>query len=165
MNGLDWARPLEAPAGESVRDAVILVGELAGEVVACATGTYDPKTAMGFIDLLAVTQGHKGEGLGREMLRALMQHFKDMGAVYAHLDCLTNNEVGIDSMNQRASKRACAPSAGSRRSTRTGAAKICPRGSPNHESRPSSTADLAPTFAGVTISRPRRGRRLHHGTV
>ena len=94
MNGLDWRDRWKLRLEKVFETQVILVGELAGEVVACATGTYDPKTAMGFIDLLAVTQGHKGEGLGREMLRALMQHFKDMGAVYAHLDCLTNNEVG-----------------------------------------------------------------------
>lgn len=102
MNGLDWRERWKLRLETVFETQVILVGELAGdveseperEVVACATGSYDPKTAMGFIDLLAVTGGHQGEGLGREMLRGLMQHFKAMGAVYAHLDCLTTNEVG-----------------------------------------------------------------------
>ncbi len=94
MNGLDWRDRWKLRLEKVFETQVILVGELDGGVVACATGTYDPKTAMGFIDLLAVTQGYQGEGLGREMLRGLMQHFKDMGAVYAHLDCLTTNEVG-----------------------------------------------------------------------
>ena len=94
MNGLDWRERWKLRLEKVFEKQIILVGELDGKVVACATGTYDPKTAMGFIDLLAVIEGYQGQGLGREMLRGIIQHFKGMGAVYAHLDCLTTNEVG-----------------------------------------------------------------------
>lgn len=94
MNGLDWRARWQLQL-EKVFDAqIILVGESEGAVVACATGTYDEATAMGFIDILAVAPQHQGKGHGRNMLRGMMQHFKAMGAIYAHLDCLTTNEVG-----------------------------------------------------------------------
>ncbi len=94
MNGLGWRERWQLQLKTVFERQIILVGELDAKVVACATGTYDANTAMGFIDLLAVTRGQQGQGLGREMLRGMMQHFKGMGAVYAHLDCLTTNEVG-----------------------------------------------------------------------
>ena len=94
MNGLDWRQRWNLRLKKIFDTQIILVGETDSEVVACATGTYDLKTAMGFVDLLAVTQERQGEGLGREMLRGIVQHFKDMGAMYAHLDCLTTNAVG-----------------------------------------------------------------------
>ena len=94
MNGLDWRERWRLQLEKSFDAQIILVGELEGAVVACATGVCDEATAMGFIDILAVASQHQGKGYGRSMLRGMMQHFKAMGAVYAHLDCLTTNEVG-----------------------------------------------------------------------
>ncbi len=94
MNGLDWRARWQLHLDKIFDTQIILVGELEGTVVACATGTYDAATAMGFIDILAVASQHQGKGVGRNMLRGMMQHFKAMGAIYAHLDCLTTNEVG-----------------------------------------------------------------------
>jgi GNAT superfamily N-acetyltransferase len=93
MNGLDWRERWELRLGKIFATQIILVGELAGDVAACATGTYDEPTAMGFVDLLAVEARYQGKGLGREMLRGFIAHVKSLGAVYAHLDCLTTNEV------------------------------------------------------------------------
>jgi len=94
MNGLDWRQRWELRLEKIFATQIILVGELDGEVAACATGMYDEPTAMGFVDLLAVELPHQGKGLGREMLRGIIAHFKSLGAAYAHLDCLTTNEVG-----------------------------------------------------------------------
>ena len=94
MNGLDWRSRWELRLEKVFATQIILVGESEGVIVACATGTYDKATAMGFIDILAVPAEHQGKGLGRDMLRGMMQHFKDMGAGFIHLDCLTTNEVG-----------------------------------------------------------------------
>ena len=94
MNGLDWRERWRLQLEKSFDARIILVGELEGAVVACATGVCDEATAMGFIDILAVASQHQGKGLGRSMLRGMLRHFKAMGAVYAHLDCLTTNEVG-----------------------------------------------------------------------
>lgn len=94
MNGLDWRERWRLQLEKNFDTQIILVGELESGVVACATGVCDEATAMGFIDILAVASQHQGKGYGRSMLRGMMQHFKAMGAVYAHLDCLTTNEVG-----------------------------------------------------------------------
>ena len=94
MNGLDWRARWELRLKKVFETQIILVGESSGKVVACATGTYDKSTAMGFIDILAVPSEQQGKGLGREMLCGMTQHFKEMGAAFIHLDCLTTNEVG-----------------------------------------------------------------------
>ena len=93
MNGLDWRARWDQRLKKVFETQIILVGEQDGEVLACATGTYDAATAMGFVDLLAVVAASQGSGLGREMLRGIIAHFQQMSAVYAHLDCLTTNEV------------------------------------------------------------------------
>lgn len=93
MNGLDWRARWDIRLEKVFATQIILVGEQDGEILACATGTYDPATAMGFVDLLAVVAASQGSGLGREMLRGIIAHFQQMGAAYIHLDCLTTNEV------------------------------------------------------------------------
>ena len=93
MNGLDWRARWDLRLAKVFATQIILVGEQDSEILACATGTYDAATAMGFVDLLAVVAASQGCGLGREMLRGIIAHFQQMGAVYAHLDCLTTNEV------------------------------------------------------------------------
>ena len=93
MNGLDWRERWNLRLEKVFAQQIILMGELSGEIVACATGTYDELTAMGFVDLISVEAQHQGKGLGREMLRGIVAHFKTLGAAYAHLDCLTTNET------------------------------------------------------------------------
>ncbi len=93
MNGLDWRARWDRRLKKVFETQIILIGEEDSEILACATGTYDAATAMGFVDLLAVVEASQGRGLGREMLRGIIAHFQRMGAVYAHLDCLTTNEV------------------------------------------------------------------------
>ena len=93
MNGLDWRERWKLRLEKVFAQQIILVGELDGKVAACATGTYEELTAMGFVDLVSVEAQHQGKGLGREMLRGLIEHFKSLGGAYVHLDCLTTNEV------------------------------------------------------------------------
>ncbi len=93
MNGLDWRERWELRLEKVFSTQIILVGELDGDIAACGTGTYDEPTAMGFVDLLAVEAEFQGKGLGREMLRGFIAHVKSLGAAYAHLECLTTNEV------------------------------------------------------------------------
>ncbi|MDA1313224.1 MAG: GNAT family N-acetyltransferase [Acidobacteria bacterium] len=93
MNGLDWRDRWNLRLEKVFAHQIILVGELDGKVAACATGTYEEPTAMGFVDILSVGQTFQGQGLGREMLRGMIEHFKSLGGAYVHLDCLTTNEV------------------------------------------------------------------------
>jgi GNAT superfamily N-acetyltransferase len=93
LNGTDWRARWRGRMAKIFETQILLVGETGGEPVAFASGLVDPLTAMGFVDVLAVSRAHHGRGYGREMLRGIMQHFRELGCRYVHLDCLTDNDV------------------------------------------------------------------------
>lgn len=96
LNGHDWHARWQHRLAKVFAEEIILVGETeSGEIAAASTGTYDAKQCLGFVDLLAVGVAHQGHGLGGEMLRAMLDHFRTLGARHAHLDCLTSNERGM----------------------------------------------------------------------
>ncbi|MCC6539273.1 MAG: GNAT family N-acetyltransferase [Bryobacterales bacterium] len=96
LNGHDWHARWQQRLAKLFAEEIILIGETdEGEMAAAALGTYDAKQCLGFVDLLAVSTAHQGQGLGREMLRAMLDHFRKLGARHAHLDCLTSNERGM----------------------------------------------------------------------
>jgi len=94
LNGCDWRTRWNQRLDAVFASQIILVGEAGGEVVAAATGTYDPRTRLGFVDLLAVALPHQGRGYGRGMLRGMIAHLRGLGAEYAHLECLSDNDRG-----------------------------------------------------------------------
>jgi ribosomal protein S18 acetylase RimI-like enzyme len=94
LNGLDWQARWHTRLQRIFATQIVLLGELNQELAAVATGTIDEPAALGFIDVLAVGSAFQGQGLGREMLRAAMQHLKSLGCRYVNLDCLTDNDAG-----------------------------------------------------------------------
>jgi ribosomal protein S18 acetylase RimI-like enzyme len=94
LNGMDWRARWRARVARIFESQILLAGETGGEPVAFASGAYDPEARLGYIDLLAVDSAHQGKGYGREMLRGMLRHLKDRGALHANLDCLTDNDVG-----------------------------------------------------------------------
>jgi|SRR5215471_8313560 len=94
LNGLDWRARWEARLKNIFATQIVLLGEAEGQLVAFASGTVDRDPALGFVDVLAVGRSFQGRGYGREMLRAMLQHFQGLGCQYVHLDCLTDNEAG-----------------------------------------------------------------------
>ncbi len=94
LNGLDWRERWNLRLDKIFSTQIILVGELDSQIAAVATGTYTAATRLGFVDLLAVPLPHQGKGLGREMLRGMLDHLRALGAEHAHLDCLTDNDRG-----------------------------------------------------------------------
>ena len=94
INGLDWHQRWQLRLKAAFARQTVLVGEESGAIVAYASGTYDPATRSAYIDLLAVDSRRQGQGHGRQMLRAIIDHFKQQGAQHAHLDCLTSNQTG-----------------------------------------------------------------------
>ena len=94
LNGRNWRERWQKRFTKVWETQIILVGEADGEAVALATGTIDNDSLLGYIDLLAVDQRYQGKGYGREMLRGMLDHFKEQGCVHAHLDCLQDNVVG-----------------------------------------------------------------------
>jgi ribosomal protein S18 acetylase RimI-like enzyme len=94
LNGKDWRTRWEARLDVVFRSQIMLVGEVEGEVVAFSSGTYDPATRLSFIDLIAVGIAWQGRGYGREMLRGMMDFFRERGAEFVNLECLSDNDRG-----------------------------------------------------------------------
>jgi ribosomal protein S18 acetylase RimI-like enzyme len=94
LNGKDWRERWRSRIQKIFASQIMLVGETEGSIAAFASGTLDAEICLGYIDLLAVDPRFQGRGFGREMLRGMLRHMKEQGAVHAHLDCLTTNETG-----------------------------------------------------------------------
>lgn len=94
LNGRDWRARWQSRLAHVFQTQIVLLGESDGALAAMASGTLDRDSALGFIDILAVGREFQGRGLGREMLRGMMDHFQGLGCRYVHLDCLTDNESG-----------------------------------------------------------------------
>ncbi len=91
LDGVDWRDRWRSKLRAAFATEIVLIGELDGEKIAYASGTYDQETKLAVLDLLAVFKCGQGKGYGREMLRAFMDHMKQRGALYCQLDCLTDN--------------------------------------------------------------------------
>ena len=89
-----WRERWRARFAKAFATQHVLVGEAAGEIAAFASGTIEPDTRLGYIDLLAVDRRFQGKGYGRAMLRGMLAWMKQQGAVHAHLECLADNEAG-----------------------------------------------------------------------
>jgi ribosomal protein S18 acetylase RimI-like enzyme len=94
LNGCDWRARWIDRLERVFATQIVLVGEGGGEIVAVATGTMDRTTRLGFIDLLAVGRKQQGKGYGRDMLRGMLDRFRQAGMQHANLECLTDNEPG-----------------------------------------------------------------------
>ena len=94
LNGCDWEVRWTNRLAKIFESQIVLVGEVAGEIAAVATGTIDEGAALGFIDVLAVGRGFQGQGFGRQMLRGMIAHYQALGCQYVNLDCLTDNDAG-----------------------------------------------------------------------
>ncbi|HEY2410752.1 MAG TPA: GNAT family N-acetyltransferase [Pirellulaceae bacterium] len=94
LNGRDWRERWSARLANIFKTQIVLVGESAGDLAAMATATLDRAAMLGFIDVLAVGSKFQGQGLGRQMLRAVIEHLKSLGCQFVNLDCLTDNDVG-----------------------------------------------------------------------
>lgn len=94
LNGLDWRERWRRRLAHVFATQHVLVGEVAGRVVAMASATVDSECRLGYIDLLAVDPACHGRGYGRQMLRAMLAYLKQRGCEHAHLECLENNEAG-----------------------------------------------------------------------
>jgi len=94
LNGLDWRERRRLRLAKIFATQEVLVGEIDGKLTAMASGTVDRDAALGFIDVLGVGKDFQGQGLGRQMLKGMMQHLKSLGCRYVNLDCLADNDAG-----------------------------------------------------------------------
>lgn len=93
LNCCDWKARWQARLRNIFATQIVLVGEQNGQLAVMASGTVDRAAALGFIDVLCAFRGFQGQGLGREMLRAMLAHLKAAGCQYVNLDCLTDNDA------------------------------------------------------------------------
>jgi ribosomal protein S18 acetylase RimI-like enzyme len=97
IGGHDWrwrkARQIEADvAGDHARG--VLVAEVEGQVVGYVTCRVDPESRIGWIPNLAVIPEHQGEGVGRLLLEAALEHLRQAGMECAKIETLEQNPVG-----------------------------------------------------------------------
>src|SRR5262245_17016769 len=94
LNGRDWRQRWASRLAKIFATQEVLVGEVGGQLAAIVSATLDHEAALGFIDVLGVGREFQGRGLGREMLRGMIEHLKTLGCQYVNLDCLTDNDAG-----------------------------------------------------------------------
>jgi ribosomal protein S18 acetylase RimI-like enzyme len=98
VDGNNWRDRWHYRLAKVFATQTVLVSDLPGdtgpELAAFASGSLERETRLAYLDLLAIDSRFQGRGLGREMLRGVMQYFKREGAVHLRLDCLTSNELG-----------------------------------------------------------------------
>ena len=93
LNGCDWRARWQSRLQKILETQIVLVGEAEGQLAAMASASIDREAALGFIDVLSVSRDMQGRGLGREMLRAMMEHLRELDCQYVNLDCLTDNDA------------------------------------------------------------------------
>ncbi len=93
LNGRDWRDRWTSRLEKICETQIVLLGESAGRLAAMASATLDQASALGFIDVLAVSAEFQGHGLGRQMLRGMIAHLQGLGCQHVNLDCLADNET------------------------------------------------------------------------
>ena len=94
FNGHGWRSRWQNRIRKAFDTQIVLVGEERGEVVAYASGVIDEAEKLALLDILAVDRRHHGKGYGRSMLRAYLDHVKQLGAQAVNLECLSDNNAG-----------------------------------------------------------------------
>jgi ribosomal protein S18 acetylase RimI-like enzyme len=93
LNGLDWQARWRLRLQKAFAEQIVLAGAENGVLRAVSTTLLDGQAALAYIDILAVSPGSQRHGYGREMLRATIDHLRELGAQYVNLDCLTGNNT------------------------------------------------------------------------
>lgn len=72
----------------------ILVAEMDGNVVGYITCRQDLESKVGHISNMAVLPAYQGRGLGKKLMRAALDQFRQKGMELARIETLEQNEVG-----------------------------------------------------------------------
>jgi ribosomal protein S18 acetylase RimI-like enzyme len=94
LNGRDWRQRWSSRLKHIFATQLVLVGEVDGQLAAMASATFDRDATLAFLDVLCVGRAFQGRGYGRDLLRAVMDYYRQLGCQYIHLDCLTDNDGG-----------------------------------------------------------------------
>ena len=94
LNGRTWRERWSSRLRHIFATQLVLVGEADGELASMASASIDRDSALAFLDVLCVGRAFQGRGYGRDMLRAALDHYRELGCQYVNLDCLTDNDAG-----------------------------------------------------------------------
>ena len=76
--------------------AGIFVAEEDGEVVGYITTRLDRQAKIGYMPNIAVRGGCQGRGIGRKLLEAVLEYFREQGMQLARIETLVQNERCMD---------------------------------------------------------------------
>jgi ribosomal protein S18 acetylase RimI-like enzyme len=96
IQGRDWrwrkARQVASELDEFPDST--FVAEDSGQLVGYITTWTDPEAGLGFIPNLAVSQSHRGAGIGRALIEHALNYFRSSGMTHARIETLDQNPVG-----------------------------------------------------------------------
>jgi ribosomal protein S18 acetylase RimI-like enzyme len=95
--GHDWRYRKGRHIDEDVEaaGAAVLVAENdRGEIVGYITTQIDRAAGVGLIPNMAVRAGLRGQGIGRQLIEAALDRFRDAGLELARIETLDQNSVG-----------------------------------------------------------------------
>ncbi|MEM7386810.1 MAG: GNAT family N-acetyltransferase [Verrucomicrobiota bacterium] len=97
VNGHDWRwrklRHIDQDVAGDHADHVF-VFEVEGRVRGYITGRIDDESGIGWIPNLAVHPDCQGQGIGKQLMRHQLDHFRALGMKGAKIETLAQNEVG-----------------------------------------------------------------------
>ncbi len=96
VGGKDWTwrKKREIEADISACPEGILVAEMDGNVVGYITCRLDLESRVGHISNMAVLPACQGRGLGKQLMQAALDNFRQKGMELARIETLAQNEVG-----------------------------------------------------------------------
>ncbi len=96
INDRDWrSRKAKHIDDDATRDpSGIFVAEIDGRIAGYITTWHDAEASIGYIPNLAVDKNHRGEGIGRQLIRHAITHFRSLGLHYARIETLEQNPIG-----------------------------------------------------------------------
>jgi ribosomal protein S18 acetylase RimI-like enzyme len=72
----------------------IFVAEESGKVIGYITTWFDSEAGLGFIPNLAIEEGQRGHGLGRQLIHHALAHFRQHGIQHVRIETLAHNAIG-----------------------------------------------------------------------
>ncbi len=92
----DWKTRKAGHIDDDVRRDVdgMFVAEQDGQIVGYITTWRDVVAGIGHIPNLAVREGYRGKGIGRQMIQHGLDFFEATGMTHARIETLAHNEAG-----------------------------------------------------------------------